>query len=81
MVPNYGTAGTGIAISNGLCIAIEPMITEGGPSLYLLPDRWGVKTRDGKCAAHFEHTIAVHHGKAEILSSFEDVEQIERTKH
>ncbi|EHG21072.1 methionine aminopeptidase [Alloprevotella rava F0323] len=81
MAPNYGTAGTGIAISNGLCIAIEPMITEGGPSLYLLPDRWGVKTRDGKCAAHFEHTIAVHHGKAEILSSFEDVEQIERTKH
>lgn len=81
MVPNYGTAGTGLAISNGLCIAIEPMITEGKASSYLLPDRWSVKTRDGKSAAHYEHTIAIHHGKADILSSFEEVEQIERTKH
>ena len=81
LVPNYGKAGSGIAISNGLCIAIEPMITEGSPSLYLQPDQWGVKTCDGKCAVHFEHTIAIHHGKAEILSSFEEVEQIERTKY
>ena len=42
-----------------------------------MPDRWTIKTLDGKCAAHFEHTIAIHHGKAEILSSFEEIEKIE----
>lgn len=76
-VPNYGTKGSGKLIKNGLCIAIEPMITLGAPTIGMMPDRWTVKTTDGKCAAHFEHTIAVHHGKADILSTFEGIEQIE----
>lgn len=73
-VPNYGRKGNGILIKNGLCIAIEPMITMGSPQIYMMPDRWTIKTRDGKPAAHFEHTIAIHHGKADILSSFEKIE-------
>lgn len=79
-VPNYGQRGTGKQIKNGLCIAIEPMITMGNPSLYMLDDRWGVVTRDGLPAAHFEHTIAIHHGKADLMSSFEQIEEIERQK-
>ncbi len=77
-VPNYGARGNGKQIKNGLCIAIEPMITMGSPTLVMLQDRWGVVTQDGKPAAHFEHTIAVHHGKAELMSSFEQIEKVER---
>ena len=73
-VPNYGKKGNGVMIKNGLCIAIEPMITMGSPQIYMMPDRWTIKTRDGKPAAHFEHTIAIHHGHPDILSSFEKIE-------
>ena len=76
-VPNYGHRGAGKQIKNGLCIAIEPMITLGKPSIGLLPDRWGIVTLDRLPAAHFEHTIAIHHGKPEILSTFEDIERVE----
>lgn len=76
-VPNYGRAGNGPLIKNGLCLAIEPMITLGSPKIGMLPDRWTIKTLDGSFAAHFEHTIAVHNGKAEILSSFDEIEQVE----
>lgn len=81
MVPNYGRRATGILIRNGLCIAIEPMITMGSHQLAMLPDHWGVVTRDGKVAAHFEHTIAIHNGKPELMSSFEEIEKVERQKH
>jgi len=75
-VPNYGRRGDGKQIKNGLCIAIEPMITMGTKEVYLLPDKWTVITRDRKPAAHFEHTIAIHHGKPDILSSFEEIEKL-----
>ena len=74
-VPNYGKRGNGPMIKNGLCIAIEPMITLGDPAVYMMPDKWTIKTRDGKVAAHFEHTIAIHNGKFDILSSFEKIER------
>lgn len=77
MVPNYGKKGNGKLMRNGLCIAIEPMITMGSPDLYLCEDRWTVRSRDGKPAAHFEHSLAIHHGKADILSSFAEIEKIE----
>ena len=76
-VPNYGRKGNGVLLKDSMCIAIEPMITMGDRQIYLMPDRWTVKTRDGKPAAHFEHTIAVRRGEAEILSSFEEVESLE----
>ena len=76
-VPNYGRRGNGVMLKAGMCIAIEPMITMGERSIWLDKDRWTIRTRDGKPAAHFEHTIVVRKGKAEILSSFEEVEQLE----
>ena len=73
-VPNYGSLGNGVMLKEGMCIAIEPMITMGDRKIWLMPDRWGICTRDGKPAAHFEHTIVVRRGKAEILSTFEEIE-------
>lgn len=77
MVPNFGKRGNGPQLKNGMCIAIEPMITMGSREIGILSDGWTIVTRDSKPAAHFEHTIAIHHGKADILSSFEEVEKIE----
>lgn len=76
-VPNYGKRGNGMLLKAGMCIAIEPMVTMGERSIYMMPDRWTIKTSDGKPAAHFEHTIAICRGRTEILSSFEEVEQQE----
>lgn len=76
-VPNYGKAGNGKMIKNGLCIAIEPMIVMGSPEIYMMPDKWTIQTRDGMMAAHFEHTIAIHRGKPDILSSFEEIEKLD----
>lgn len=75
-VPNYGKRGSGPLLKKGLCIAIEPMITLGSRQIYMESDRWTVKTRDGKAAAHYEHSIAVRQGKADILSSFEEIEKV-----
>lgn len=75
-VPNYGKRGDGKMIKNGLCIAIEPMITMGTYEVFMLPDKWTIISRDRKPAAHFEHTIAIHHGKPDILSSFEEIEKL-----
>ncbi|MCD8303235.1 MAG: type I methionyl aminopeptidase [Prevotellaceae bacterium] len=77
-VPNYGHRGGGKQIKSGLCIAIEPMITQGSPQIVLMPDRWTVKTKDHKMAAHFEHTVAIHQGKVDILSSFKGIEKKEK---
>lgn len=76
-IPNYGRRGNGTMLKSSMCIAIEPMITMGDKAIWMLPDKWSIVTRDKKPAAHFEHTIAIRRGKAEILSSFEEVEQIE----
>ena len=77
MVPNYGRRGNGMKLQNGLCIAIEPMITMGSHEIGVLEDGWTVVTRDGQPAAHFEHTIAIHNGQPDIMSSFEEVELVE----
>ena len=58
-VPNYGTAGKGYKLTEGLVVAIEPMVNAGGYETRLLPDGWTVVTRDGSLSAHFEHTVAV----------------------
>jgi methionyl aminopeptidase len=52
----------------GLVLAIEPMITQGGPKVNVLRDGWTVVTADGKLAAHFEHTIAVTEDGPKILT-------------
>ena len=74
-VPNYGKRGVGPKLQNGLVIAIEPMINMGSKNIRQHSDGWTIITVDNKPSAHFEHTIVVRQGKAEILSSFEWIEK------
>ena len=74
-VPNYGRKGNGIILKEGLVIAIEPMINLGTKRIKQLSDGWTIITADKKCSAHFEHTIVVRKGNAEVLSSFEEIEK------
>lgn len=76
-IPNYGRRGNGVTLKNGMCIAIEPMITMGNRKIGLLSDKWSIVTFDRQPAAHFEHTIVVRKGKSEILSTFEEIERLE----
>lgn len=73
-VPNYGKRGTGSLLKKGMCIAIEPMINMGSKNVVFEKDGWTVRTKDRKPSAHFEHTVAIREGKADILSTFEFVE-------
>jgi methionyl aminopeptidase len=75
-VPNFGRRGSGPKLSEGLVIAIEPMINMGTKSVRHERDGWTITTADGKPSAHFEHTVALTQGKAEILSSFDEIEQV-----
>lgn len=75
-VPNFGRRGTGPLIRNGMTFAIEPMINMGSKNIVTEEDGWTTRTRDRKPAAHYEHTIAVHNGKPDILSSFDYVQQV-----
>jgi methionyl aminopeptidase len=67
-VPNYGPAGRGLKLREGIVLAIEPMVNAGGPETETLADGWTVITRDGARSAHFEHTIAVTDHGPEILT-------------
>lgn len=67
-VPNYGRRGTGIKIKNGLTIAIEPMVNEGTYEVDYGTDGWTIVTADRSPSAHYEHSIAIIDGKAEILT-------------
>jgi methionyl aminopeptidase len=67
-VPNYGKSGQGVVLRPGLCLAIEPMVTEGTYEVEMLPDGWTVTTADGKLAAHFEHTVALTEEGPRILT-------------
>ena len=75
-VPNYGRQGQGVKLKEGMVIAIEPMINLGKRHIYQEADGWTIRTRDKKPAAHFEHTVAVGKNGADILSTFEYVEQV-----
>jgi len=75
-VPNYGRKGNGIMLKSGMTIAIEPMINLGSRHLVFEKDGWTTRTLDRKPSAHFEHSVAIRRGKADILSSFEYVEQV-----
>lgn len=74
-VPNYGRRGSGMQMAENLVIAIEPMINLGSRNIRQLKDGWTIQTADNKPSAHFEHTIVVKKEKAEILSTFEWIEQ------
>lgn len=80
-VPNYGKRGSGIKLEEGMVIAIEPMINAGRAGVKFWDDGWTVSTVDGKPSAHYEHTVAVGKGKADILSSFEYVDNVLKEKN
>ena len=67
-VPNFGQPGRGPKLSEGMTIAIEPMITSGAPEVYLHDDGWSISTEDTSLAAHFEHTVAITTAAPRILT-------------
>ena len=67
-VPNYGKPGTGILLSPGMTIALEPMVLVGTHRTRILPDQWTVVSTDGSLTAHFEHSVAVTEGEPLILT-------------
>ena len=67
-VPNYGKPGTGPVLKEGMCIAIEPMLTLGRRDICILDDEWTIETEDNSPAAHYEHTVVVTHDGVEILT-------------
>ena len=77
-VPNYGKRGSGPKMQEGMVIAIEPMINLGTKDVYYEEDGWTVRTKDNKASAHYEHTVCVKRGKADILSSFAEIEKAEQ---
>lgn len=67
-VPNFGRKGLGSKLRKGMTIAVEPMVNMGRKEVAFLDDGWTVIAKDRKPSAHFEHTIAINNGKAEILT-------------
>jgi methionyl aminopeptidase len=79
-VPNFGKKGQGVLLKEGMVIAIEPMINMGNRDVVQEKDGWTIRTIDRKPSAHFEHTIAIRKGKAEILSTFDYIEEVLNSK-
>jgi methionyl aminopeptidase len=75
-VPNYGRRGKGTKLLAGMVICIEPMINSGRKEVVQESDGWTIRTSDKKPSAHFEHAIVVQKGEADILSTFEYIEEI-----
>lgn len=75
-VPNYGRKGNGIVLKEGMVLAIEPMICMGRRNLIMANDGWTTRTADRKPAAHYELSVAVRKGKADILSTFDFIQEI-----
>jgi len=67
-IANYGPAGHGPRLAEGMVLAIEPMVNIGKPVVKVLADGWTAVTRDGSLSAHFEHTVAVTRDGREILT-------------
>jgi len=69
-MPNYGQRGRGKKFTEGMVVAIEPMVNLGTHKINQLNDGWTILTQDGKPSAHFEHDVAIVNGKPELLSTF-----------
>ena len=72
-VPNFGPAGHGARLMPGMTLAVEPMVNAGGKDIRVLKDEWTVVTRDGSLSAHYENTILVTEGEAEVLTVAEEL--------
>lgn len=80
-VPNYGSKGKGVKLQEGLVIAIEPMINMGRRNVVTERDGWTIRAADNKPSAHFEHTLVVRKAEAQLLSSFEMIEEVLNSKN
>jgi len=76
----YGRRGSGIKLEEGMVIAIEPMINGGKAGVKFWDDGWTVSTIDKKPSAHYEHSVAVKRGKADVLSTFQYIEEVLKQK-
>jgi methionyl aminopeptidase len=77
-IPNYGTAGRGPRLAEGMVLAIEPMVNFGKPAVRVLGDGWTAVTKDGSLSAHFEHTVVVTGNGARILTQAVGTQNAER---
>ncbi len=75
-VPNYGRRGNGARLSEGMVLAVEPMINLGKKEVVQSEDGWTIVTADGRPSAHFEHDVVVRKGHCEVLSSFAPIEEV-----
>jgi methionyl aminopeptidase len=75
-VPNFGRRGTGTKLEEGMVICIEPMINLGKAGVRFWDDGWTVSTVDAKPSAHYEHTVAIQKGKADVLTTFAYIEEV-----
>ena len=71
-VPNYGPAGRGARLTEGMVLAIEPMVNLGRPAVRVLEDGWTAVTRDHSLSAHFEHTVAITGDGPLVLTARDD---------
>lgn len=74
-VPNYGKRGKGVKIVAGMVFAIEPMINQGTKSVVQERDGWTIRTADKKPSAHFEHMVAIHADRTEVLTTHQYIEE------
>jgi methionyl aminopeptidase len=75
-VPNYGKSGKGAKLQQGMVICIEPMINMGKRDIFQESDGWTIRTSDYQPSAHFEHAVAINKGRAEMLSTFQYIEEV-----
>jgi methionyl aminopeptidase len=73
-IPNYGQPGRGPRLSEGMVLAIEPMVNVGKPAVKVLGDGWTAVTKDGSLSAHFEHTVVVTGNGCRILTRAQEPE-------
>lgn len=78
-IPNYGKKGQGIKLVEGMVFCIEPMINRGKRTVVYEKDGWTIRTADGLPSAHFEHQVAVRKNKADVLSSFIEIEKVKNS--
>ncbi|PYV19887.1 MAG: type I methionyl aminopeptidase [Acidobacteria bacterium] len=71
-VPNYGRSGHGPLLKEGMVLALETMLTAGGPELKIMPDHWTAVTADGSNSAHFEHMVAISRNGPDVLTRQKD---------
>ncbi len=73
-IPNFGKAGTGTVLREGMAICIEPMVNMGGYKVVFEKDGWTCRTKDGSLAAHYENTMLMHSDRVELLTCEENHE-------